>query len=63
MLFDYFQGELYAFGSSYFGQLGLGTNAKHTVPVKVTNLPDRVIIMATKYFHSVSTEVVLKAFN
>ncbi|XP_052272508.1 uncharacterized protein LOC127873013 isoform X1 [Dreissena polymorpha] len=48
------QGEVYTFGCGFFGQLGLATTNKHTTPVKVTLIPDKVIAIATKYFHSVA---------
>ena len=48
------QGEVYAFGSGFFGQLGLGNTQKHTKPVRVTTLTEKVIAIATKFFHNVS---------
>ncbi|KAK3585949.1 hypothetical protein CHS0354_038491 [Potamilus streckersoni] len=47
------QGYLLAFGCGYFGQLGLGTNVKHTLPVHVNTLKEKVVFVATKFFHSV----------
>ncbi|WAR18296.1 UVR8-like protein [Mya arenaria] len=48
------KGEVYVFGSSFFGQLGQGNSVKHARPVKVSLIPDKVITMATKFFHSVA---------
>ncbi|XP_053407428.1 uncharacterized protein LOC123565052 isoform X2 [Mercenaria mercenaria] len=50
------QGELYAFGCGFFGQLGLGTSIKHTLPVKVSAIPEKIITMATKFFHCVAVD-------
>lgn len=51
------EGHVYTFGSSVFGQLGNGSNVKSSVPVHVTALTERIIIIATNYFHNVSIEV------
>lgn len=48
------QGDVYAFGSGFFGQLGLGNNQKHSSPVKVATLTEKVIAIATKFFHNVN---------
>ncbi|KAL3853004.1 hypothetical protein ACJMK2_016594 [Sinanodonta woodiana] len=47
------QGYVLAFGCAYFGQLGLGTNVKHSLPVHVNTLKEKVVFIATKFFHSV----------
>ena len=48
-----FQGDMYAFGSGFFGQLGMGNMQKQSSPVKVATLTEKVIAIATKYFHNV----------
>ena len=48
-----FQGDVYAFGSGFFGQLGMGNMQKQSSPVKVATLTEKVIAIATKYFHNV----------
>lgn len=47
------QGVVYSFGCGFFGQLGIGNNRKSSVPVKVHTLPEKIAIVATRYFHSV----------
>ncbi|BFZ08491.1 hypothetical protein BsWGS_11531 [Bradybaena similaris] len=55
-------GDVWTFGCGYFGQLGLGTNNKSSVPQKV-DLPDgQIVAIATKYFHSVAISVDNKVF-
>jgi alpha-tubulin suppressor-like RCC1 family protein len=49
------EGHVYTFGSSVFGQLGNGSSVKSSVPVHVTALTERITIIATNYFHNVST--------
>ncbi|KAJ8301898.1 hypothetical protein KUTeg_020885 [Tegillarca granosa] len=51
------QGEVYAFGCGFFGQMGLGSNQKQTLPVKVYTIPEKVTTVATKYFHSVAVTI------
>lgn len=47
------EGIIYAFGCNIFGQLGVGNNIKSSVPIKVS-LSERIILIATGYFHNVS---------
>lgn len=47
------EGIVYAFGCNIFGQLGLGSNVKSSVPMKVS-LPEKISLIATGYFHNVS---------
>ena len=51
-----FQGDVYAFGSGFFGQLGMGNMQKQSSPVKVTTLTEKIIAIATKYFHNVRSQ-------
>ncbi|XP_076231996.1 RCC1 and BTB domain containing protein claret [Calliopsis andreniformis] len=47
------EGIVYAFGCNIFGQLGIGTNVKSSVPIKVL-LPEKISIIATGYFHNLA---------
>lgn len=47
-------GDVYSFGSNVFGQLGNGTNVKSSFPVKVVQLPEKIGLISTGYFHNVS---------
>ena len=49
----FIQGEVFAFGSGFFGQLGLGNMQKHSLPVKVTTLTEKIVAIGTKFFHNV----------
>lgn len=49
-------GRVWAFGSSVFGQLGTGSNAKSSHPVQVFGLPEKISAIATAYFHNVSCQ-------
>ncbi|XP_055958242.1 uncharacterized protein LOC126827750 [Patella vulgata] len=51
--FDYTEiGDIYTSGCAYFGQLGIGDNIKRTKPVVIEGIPEGVIAISTKYFHS-----------
>lgn len=47
-------GQVWACGSSSFGQLGTGSNTKSSVPIQVFGLPEPIRDLATGYFHSVA---------
>ncbi|KAK6176559.1 hypothetical protein SNE40_014821 [Patella caerulea] len=47
-------GDIYTSGCAYFGQLGIGDNIKRTKPVVIEGIPEGVIAISTKYFHSVA---------
>ncbi len=47
-------GKVFTFGCNTFGQLGIGTNVKSTIPVKVFGIQENIIMVASNYFHSVS---------
>nr|XP_033323093.1 uncharacterized protein LOC117218656 [Megalopta genalis] len=44
---------VYAFGCNVFGQLGVGSNIKSSVPMKVL-LPEKISLIATGYFHNLA---------
>lgn len=46
-------GLVYAFGCNIFGQLGTGSNAKSSIPIKISLLPEKICHIATGYFHNV----------
>lgn len=46
-------GKVWACGSSVFGQLGTGSNAKSSSPVQIYGLPEKIISVSTAYFHNV----------
>ncbi|EFN66274.1 X-linked retinitis pigmentosa GTPase regulator-like protein [Camponotus floridanus] len=46
-------GIVYAFGSNVLGQLGIGGNAKSSIPTKIS-LPDGIILINTGYFHNLA---------
>lgn len=46
-------GKLYTFGCNTYGQLGIGTTVKSTLPVKVFGVQENITLVATHYFHSV----------
>ena len=55
------QGEVWSFGCGYFGQLGLGTNSKTSIPERIsfpTTSP--MVAIGTNYFHGVSVKPSLK---
>uniref|UniRef100_A0A1B6CWH0 RCC1-like domain-containing protein n=1 Tax=Clastoptera arizonana TaxID=38151 RepID=A0A1B6CWH0_9HEMI len=47
-------GRVWAFGSSVFGQLGTGSNAKSNHPVQVFGLPEKITAISTAYFHNLA---------
>lgn len=47
------KGHVYSFGSSVFGQLGTGSTRKCSVPTLVQGLNERIVAIATGYFHNV----------
>ncbi|XP_076290430.1 RCC1 and BTB domain containing protein claret [Lasioglossum baleicum] len=47
------EGVVYAFGCNVFGQLGIGSNVKSSVPMKVL-LPEKISLVATGYFHNLA---------
>lgn len=47
------EGYVYVFGCNVFGQLGTGNTNKSSVPIKV-NLQERIVLIATRYFHNVN---------
>lgn len=46
-------GMVYAFGCNVLGQLGVGSNIKSSLPIRVS-LPDGITLISTGYFHNVS---------
>lgn len=52
-LFLLSSGQVFACGSSVFGQLGTGNNVKSSLPTRVCNLPESITTIATGYFHNV----------
>lgn len=48
-------GKVYTFGCNTYGQLGIGTTNKSTIPVKVFGIQEKVVMIATNYFHNVSS--------
>lgn len=50
------EGIVYAFGCNIFGQLGVGSNVKSSVPMKVS-LSERITLITTGYFHNVGKKV------
>nr|XP_022297301.1 uncharacterized protein LOC111106775 isoform X2 [Crassostrea virginica] len=57
------QGTLYSFGCGFFGQLGSGNNKKTSVPLKVDTLPEKITIVATRYFHNVAVSQSNKVYT
>ncbi|KAL4238144.1 hypothetical protein ACF0H5_002856 [Mactra antiquata] len=57
------QGEVYSFGCGFFGQLGLGTSSKHTLPVKISLLPEKIETIGTKFFHNVAVDTKNRVFQ
>ncbi|CAG5123144.1 unnamed protein product, partial [Candidula unifasciata] len=55
-------GDVWTFGCGYFGQLGLGTNSKSSVPQKVNLSEGQIVAIGTKYFHSVAVSANNKVF-
>ncbi|XP_005100274.1 uncharacterized protein LOC101858037 isoform X2 [Aplysia californica] len=55
-------GDVFAFGCGYFGQLGQGTNTKSSRPLKIHEIPQPVMSIATKYFHSVAVTTTNKVY-
>ncbi|XP_076160766.1 RCC1 and BTB domain containing protein claret isoform X2 [Ptiloglossa arizonensis] len=47
------EGIVYAFGCNVFGQLGIGSNVKSSVPMKVL-LSEKISLIATGYFHNLA---------
>ena len=47
------KGQIFSFGSGVFGQLGTGNTTKSSVPVLVQGISEKIILIATGYFHSV----------
>ncbi|XP_053987652.1 uncharacterized protein LOC128881032 [Hylaeus volcanicus] len=47
------EGIVYAFGCNVFGQLGIGSNVKSSVPMKVS-LPENIYLVTTRYFHNLA---------
>lgn len=47
------KGKVFTFGCNTFGQLGIGTTVKSTTPVKVFGVQEKIINIATSYFHNV----------
>ncbi|XP_015431451.1 PREDICTED: uncharacterized protein LOC107187791 [Dufourea novaeangliae] len=47
------EGIVYAFGCNVFGQLGVGSNVKSSVPIKVF-LPEKISLIASGYFHNLA---------
>ncbi|XP_014210897.1 uncharacterized protein LOC106641130 [Copidosoma floridanum] len=55
-------GYVYGFGFNLYGQLGLGHDVKQTSPVRISLLPERVTLIATKYFHSLAISCTNRLF-
>lgn len=53
-LFLLSSGQVFACGSSVFGQLGTGNNIKSSLPTPVCNLPESITTIATGYFHNLA---------
>lgn len=47
-------GAVYACGNGMYGQLGLGSEVKKKVVPQIVPLPEKVIAIASKFFHSLS---------
>lgn len=50
-------GVVYAFGCNVLGQLGVGSNNKSSIPMKVS-LPEGIRLISTGYFHNVSEQTI-----
>ncbi|EZA47730.1 X-linked retinitis pigmentosa GTPase regulator-like protein [Ooceraea biroi] len=46
-------GIVYAFGCNVLGQLGMGSNAKSSLPMRIS-LPDEITLISTGYFHNLA---------
>ncbi|KOX68598.1 X-linked retinitis pigmentosa GTPase regulator like protein [Melipona quadrifasciata] len=55
------EGIVYAFGCNIFGQLGVGSNVKSSVPMKVS-LSERISLIATGYFHNLAVSYTNKLY-
>ncbi|XP_076627928.1 RCC1 and BTB domain containing protein claret isoform X2 [Colletes latitarsis] len=56
------EGIVYAFGCNVFGQLGIGSNVKSSVPMKVL-LPEKISLIATGYFHNLAVSHTNKLYT
>ncbi|CAH1782485.1 unnamed protein product [Owenia fusiformis] len=57
------KGEIWSFGCGMFGQLGLGSTAKETLPQQITALPEAVRLISTKYFHNLAVTITDKLYK
>ncbi|XP_064605669.1 uncharacterized protein LOC135470577 [Liolophura sinensis] len=48
------EGEVWTFGCGLFGQLGIGSANKDSIPKRVRDIPGKVTLIATKYFHTLA---------
>ncbi|XP_076756092.1 RCC1 and BTB domain containing protein claret isoform X2 [Xylocopa sonorina] len=55
------EGIVYAFGCNIFGQLGVGSNVKSSVPMKVS-LSERICLIASGYFHNLAVSYTNKLY-
>ncbi|XP_076387306.1 RCC1 and BTB domain containing protein claret isoform X2 [Megachile rotundata] len=55
------EGIVYAFGCNIFGQLGVGSNVKSSVPIKVL-LPEKIFLITTGYFHNLAVSYTNKLY-
>ncbi|XP_071855799.1 RCC1 and BTB domain containing protein claret [Bombus fervidus] len=55
------EGIVYAFGCNIFGQLGVGSNVKSSVPIKVS-LSERITLITTGYFHNLAVSYTNKLY-
>ncbi|KAK2577382.1 hypothetical protein KPH14_003497 [Odynerus spinipes] len=55
------EGVVYAFGCNVFGQLGISSNIKSSVPMKVL-LPEKITLVATGYFHNLALSTTNKLY-
>ncbi|XP_024936810.1 uncharacterized protein LOC107263725 isoform X2 [Cephus cinctus] len=56
-------GHIYIFGSNVFGQLGNGTNNKSSLPVKVSLIPEKIMLISTGYFHNLAVSHTNKLYT
>ena len=47
------KGKLFTFGCNTYGQLGIGSQTKSTLPVKVLGIRESISMVATQFFHNV----------
>ncbi|XP_014238652.1 uncharacterized protein LOC106660234 [Trichogramma pretiosum] len=55
-------GYVYGFGCNMFGQLGTGDDSKHSLPIKISLIPEKITAVDTKYFHNLAISVTNKLY-